>query len=110
MIIQAYTQEDQDMGLAQDIAETLMKHYPGHLWAVTVKGGVAIIKALNISSNWGVVLKMKDITHDAKVRDKKVMLSGGELLERARLIRGGYNGDMAQVLEGADKYSPLAMR
>ena len=58
MIIQAYTEEDMDMGMAKDIADALMEYYPGHLWAVSVKGGVAIIKALNISSLWGMILKL----------------------------------------------------
>lgn len=110
MIIQAFSEEDRDMGVAKDTAEVLMKHYPNHLWAVSVKGGVIIIKALNISSNHGVVIKMKDVMHDVKVRSKEVMLAGGELLERARLVRGEYNGDKALTLEGAPKYSPLGMR
>jgi hypothetical protein len=110
MIIQAFTEEDRDMGVAEQAAGVLMKHYPNHLWAISVKGGVIIIKAMNISSNHGVIVKMKDVMHDAAVRDKEVMRAGGELLERARLIRGAYNGDRVQTLEGAPKYSPLGMR
>ena len=110
MIVQAFSEEDRDMGVAKDAAEVLMKHYPNHLWAVSVKGGVIIIKAMNISSNHGVIIKMKDVMHDVKVRSKEIMLAGGELLERARLIRGAYDGEKAQVLEGAPKYSPLGMR
>jgi hypothetical protein len=110
MIIQAFSEEDRDMGLAKDIADVLMQHYPNHLWAVSVKGGVAIVKALNISSNWGIVLKMADIGHNAKIRAKKVMQAGGELLERAGLARTEYNGDRTQKLDGADNYSALGMR
>ncbi|MDI3349079.1 hypothetical protein PIGBHMHK_00645 [Mycoplasmopsis arginini] len=87
-----------------------MKHYPNHLWAVSVKGGIIVIKAMNISSNHGVVIKMNDVMHDVKVRSREVMRAGGELLERARLVRGAYNGDKALTLEGAPKYSPLGLR
>jgi hypothetical protein len=108
MIIQAHTEEDVDMGIAKDIAETLMKHYPGHLWAVYVKGGVAIIKALNISSLWGYVLKLRDITHDVGSRNKDVMRAGGEILERAHQLRGGYvEGSKVNVLDGVANYKPI---
>lgn len=109
MIIQAHTEEDRDMGVAKDIADTLMKHYPNHLWAVTVKGGVAVIKALNISSLWGYVLKMADIGH-AKVRDKAVMHAGGEILERAKLERAGYTGKKAVSVDGIEDYKPIGVR
>jgi hypothetical protein len=111
MIIQAYTEEDRDMGMAKDIADALMEFYPNHLWAVTVKGGVAIIKAMNISSLYGMVLKLKDIQHDAGARRKAVMLSGGELLERANLFRGGYkSGDRVNRLDGVENYQPIGVR
>ena len=111
MIYQAETQEVRDMGMARDIAETLHAHYPGHLWAVNVKSGVATIKALNISSQWGMVLHYENIKGDAKVRAERVMRSGGEFLERAHLSRGKYRaGERAKVLEGAPDYSPLVQR
>jgi hypothetical protein len=108
MIVQAYTEEDKDMGLAKDIAEALTKHYPGHLWAVSVKSGVAVIKALNISSLWGYVLHLNDIVHDAGSRHKDVMRAGGEILERAKLKRGQYSeGSTVQTVDGIDNYKRL---
>ena len=110
MIVQAETEHMQDMTLAKDIGEILHAAYPGHLWAVTVQGGVAVIKDLFISSQWGMVLHYKNIVGDAAVRKKKVIMSGGELLERANIKRGArQEGDRALKVEGIAKYNPVLM-
>ena len=110
MIIQAETAEDQDMIMAKDVADTLHTHYPGHLWAVAVKSGVIIIKALNISSLWGYVLHYKDVCHDAGTRRKESIRAGGEILERAKLARGAYTGQKAVTLDGVADYKPIGVR
>jgi hypothetical protein len=99
VIVQADTQEAQDMTLAKDAAETLHAHYPGHLWAVTVQGGCMVIKNLFLSSLYGMVLHVKNIT-DAAIRKKRVIRAGGELLERANLKRGSYTGEEVKSVEG----------
>ena len=109
MIVTADTEMTADMGMAKEIAEHLHSHYAGHLWAVTVRGGVAIIKALNISSLWGYVLKLADIQHDAGARMKAVMRAGGEILERARMARGERTDERARVLEGVANYTPIGV-
>ena len=108
MLVMAETEHVSDMSMAKDIAEALTKHYNGHLWAVTVQGGVAIIKALNISSLWGYILKMKDIQHDAGARHKAVMRAGGEILERAKLARAQYSeGSTVASVDGIKDYKRL---
>ncbi len=99
MIVQADTQEAQDMTLAKDAAETLHAHYPGHLWAVSIMGGAMVIKNLYLSSLYGMVIHIKNIT-DAAIRKKRVVRAGGEFLERANLRRGKYNGEDIKTVEG----------
>lgn len=111
MLAIADTEEMQDMTMAKDIAETLFAFYPGYMWAVNVKSGVAVIKCLNVSSLWGFVLKYKDISHDASFRKKEVIRAGGEILERAKMKRGEReHGATALSLEGVDNYKPIGVR
>jgi hypothetical protein len=102
-----------DLWLAKEIGETLHGTYPGYLWGVNITGGVAIIRNYRISAKWGMVIKLKDILHDAGVRKKEVIRAGGEFLERARLVRGKATGEGAMVLEGDPNYKawlPPSMR
>jgi hypothetical protein len=108
MLALANTEEAQDMTMAKDIAETLFEKYPGYMWGVNVKSGVAIIKCLNVSSLYGYILKYADIKDDAGYRKKEVIRAGGEILERANLARGErvkYN--TAQAVDGIKDYNPL---
>ena len=73
-----------DMDEAKRIHDKLTKHYPGHMWAVNVNQGVAFIKNLMLSGNWGFIIKLKDIDNDYK----KVIQAGGEILERYNVSRG----------------------
>lgn len=99
MIYQAETKEVSDMTMAKEVAETLHAHYPGHLWAVTIRDGALVIKNLYLSSLWGMVLHIANIT-DASIRRKKVIRAGGEFLERANLRRGKYDGQDVKNVEG----------
>lgn len=74
--------------LSKQMADTLHKAYPGHLWAVSVseKQGMADIRNLALSGNWGFRLKLKD-HYTASDWDKQVLRAGGELLERYRVAR-----------------------
>jgi len=111
MLTIADTEHAQDMSMAKDIAETLFQHYHGYLWAVNVRGGVAVIKCLNVSSNYGYVLKYTEIKDDAGVRKKDVIRAGGEILERAGLNRGErVLGSKTQAVDGIAKYNPIVMR
>lgn len=81
-----------DFVMAKNMADTLHRHFPGHLWAVTCDGskGIATVRNLNLSGAWGFVLKLPAI-YSATEWDKQVMRSGGELLERYRLSRGRFS-------------------
>lgn len=99
--------EGQDVVLAKDAADTLNRHYPGHLWAVNVnsEGGVMIIKNMSISALYGMVLHLKNVYQDPTLR--MVIRAAGELLERAHMARKGWNGEFAKVVEGvAQKHQP----
>lgn len=111
MLALANTEEALDMTMAKDIAETLFATYPGYMWGVAVKSGVAIIKCLNVSSIYGYILKYKDIKDDAGVRHKEVVKAGGEILERAKLVRGQREyGSKPQSVDGIKNYNPIVMR
>ena len=83
-----------DFNMAKDMAEALHRAYPGHLWAVTCEGekGIATIRNLALSGEWGCVLKLNTIS-SASEWEKKVVMAGGELLERFKLSRGAVNRD-----------------
>lgn len=76
-----------DYVLAKGMADTLHKHYPGHLWAVTCDNGLATVRNLALSGEWGFVLKVPAI-YSASSFDKDVIRAGGEILERYRVSRG----------------------
>lgn len=82
-----------DMLLAKQIAEKLMEHYPHpHLWAVTCEGrtGIATIKNMNLSGQYGYVLKLPKL-YSASSLAKDVVRAGGEILERFGMNRGRFN-------------------
>lgn len=78
--------------LCKQIGDTLERHYPGWMWAVQPdeRGGILSIRALRLSGEWGYVFKLADLQGDAKVAMQKVMLGGGEILERFGVPRGTY--------------------
>lgn len=98
-----HSMEADDILLAKRAAELLNKHYPGHLWAVNVnsEGGVMIIKNYRLSFSYGMVLHLRNIYADPSLR--RVIRAGGELLERAHMVRGRATGEEARVLEGVEK-------
>lgn len=101
-----------DVSLAKRAADMLNKHYPGHLWAVFVDtettGGILVIRNLAISFNYGCVLHLSTVNNDPDLRC--VMRAGGELLERARMKRGWWNGRQPTHIEGVpDKDQPLLL-
>jgi len=98
-----------DIQLAQNASNLLNDHYPGHLWAVFVdseqSGGVMVIKNLAMSSEYGFVLHLSNVIHDPSLR--KVLMAGGEMLERAKMERGRWDGETAEHVDGLpDKYQP----
>jgi hypothetical protein len=91
-----------DMEKAKEVAETLNQKYPGHLWAVSVQGGVLVVKNLAISTFYGFIIKHHD-SYSASDLARTACEAGGELLERAGMPRDKpWDGNMARKLEGSD--------
>lgn len=87
-------EEADDQAFSKRIAEKLMEHYPGHLWATAVDRlrGVVHIQALNIITTHGSKLKLTDLYSDPGLRI--VVKEGGEILERANQPRGAFDEDI----------------
>lgn len=90
VITDGTAQDVLDLELAKVISEELTKHYPGHLWAVNVQSqhGVITVKNLNLSGNRGFLLHYRNMKSFDDVK-RNAMRSGGEILERYQLSRGG---------------------
>lgn len=95
------TEDIAQMELCKQIGEALNKHYPNHLWAVSWQGGVAVVKNLAISAHYGFVLHVHKFATSSEM-EKAAVVAGGELLERAKMFRGRWEGVFAETLEGAD--------
>ncbi|MEN6440933.1 MAG: hypothetical protein ABFD97_20375 [Syntrophobacter sp.] len=85
--------EPSDVMLGAEAHRILSRHYPEHEWYVGVdsEGGMMLIFALNISSRWGYRLKLARVYMDPDL--KCVMRAGGEILERAAMVRGRWDED-----------------
>lgn len=73
-------QDPMDMAACRRAVGILFKHYPGHEWLVDIAGGVMNIRSANLSSNYGWVQRLDEVT--PRNFDNKVMKGGGEILER----------------------------
>lgn len=78
-----------DFNTAREMAEVLHSAYPDHLWAVTCEGekGIATVRNLSLSGQWGFILKLREMYTSSDWK-KRVLVAGGELLERYKLRRG----------------------
>lgn len=81
-----------DMNMAKQAAEVLMREYPGWLWGVNVNGetGMCDIRNFNLSGNYGFRMKLKEI-YSASSFEKDVIFAGGEILERYNQPRGAFS-------------------
>jgi hypothetical protein len=83
--------------LAKLACQRLTDAYPAHLWAVGwLPGGALCVKNMAIEGNWGYTV---DCVRAATISEieKAVVLGGGELLERAGVRRGQWNGEFMQI-------------
>jgi len=106
--VPAHKAELADIQLLNYVGRTLDRHYPGHPWFVFVdsEGGILVIKHLGISSQYGFVLKLSRVYTDPNLQ--KIVLAAGELLERAALKRGAFEGKPVTRVEGLpEQYQPL---
>lgn len=97
----AYTEsaDPKNLPLAKEIAEILTFAYPNHSWWVRIDGGLVIIKHFGISGTCGMVRDYSHLASDANVRKRDVIRAAGELLERAGLRRGTFDGARVKNLE-----------
>ena len=83
--------------LVKNVADTLYKHYPGHLWAVGPSNDYSMLAILNeaLSNKYGMWIRVNDIDPEYK----NIMRWAGELLERAKVTRGAANEEELASLE-----------
>lgn len=94
-----------DILMARTAAEDLHAAYPAHMWAVACDGKIGFLDVRNmaLSGNWGFRIKLNKIYSGSDLK-KKVLMAGGEVLERYRLARGKAQeqqyGDLKQDFAG----------
>lgn len=89
-----------ELSLCKNVAESLNKHYPGHLWAVATppNTGVVQVRDLSLSGEWGFMIRIPEI-YSVSELDKMCMRYGGELLERYRVSRSRANQEQLAALK-----------
>jgi len=83
--------------LVKNVADTLWKEYPGHLWMVGPSNDKSMLAIWNedLSTRYGMWIRVEDIDPDYK----NIKNWAGELLERASVSRGKANLDELASLE-----------
>lgn len=81
-----------EYNLCKNAAELLHKHYPGHLWAVSVSESILDVRNLLFSGEWGFRLHVPAI-YSSSDWDKSIIRAGGEILERYKHRRGVVHED-----------------
>jgi hypothetical protein len=83
--------------LVKNVADTLHKHYPGHLWAVGPSNDYSMLAIWNdaLSTRYGMWIRVTDIDPEYN----KIKHWAGELLERANVSRGAANEDELLLLD-----------
>jgi len=88
--------EEAEMKLAKMVAEILTDVYPVHMWHVGWQGGAIVIKHAATDNRFGFILPREFSYSELR---RNVLLGGGELLERAGLTRGAWDGEMGRPFE-----------
>ena len=92
---------------AKTVLDIICEVYPLYPWAVSMRGGVFFIRHLGFPHNWGMVIRFRNVQHDAAALKRRVIMTVGEFLERANLRRGVANDDPVGRIEGVpEKYQP----
>jgi hypothetical protein len=86
------------MEQAKLVGDALQQAYPDHLWYVCFQGGALVVKNMAMNGRYGMVLDNAE-RYSASALKKHAIMSGGELLERAGMARGRWNGQMAEYLD-----------
>lgn len=82
-----------DLELGRRVLEVLNEHYPGWVWLVDVppKQNIVVVRNYDCDprGKYGIVFH-KDRLNGSDMR-LKVMMAGGEFLERYKVVRAGYD-------------------
>lgn len=78
--------------MSKAVADLLLRHYPDHMWLVNsdIRGGVVNIFNPRVSTRMGYTLVVDDWMQQ-NVVGARVVMAGGEILERANMRRGRFN-------------------
>jgi hypothetical protein len=79
-----------DQAICEQVAATLIRHYPGHDWLVEAdrRKGFIDIRNISLDGQMGCRIPMNGYASSSEL-DKLAMRYGGEILERFHLKRGG---------------------
>lgn len=96
-----------DIALAKRIWEVVQYHYPGHPWGVGVnhEQGIAQI-FLPAFTQCCYVIRLAELFSDPSM--KTVIRGAGELLERFRIPRSGF--DIVDFIEAQKRFHPMFYR
>lgn len=103
-----------DYQLAKTVGDVLYRHYPNYHWWIyaDTKDAVILIKCgeINATISSGLLPSMVidyNKSQDDSTLVKKIVRAGGELLERANLKRGAFNGEYPTKVDGVpEKQQP----
>lgn len=69
------------------IGACLEKNYRGYLWFVHVENGIVQVTCPSANKEYGFTISLRDLHDTGNLNLHKIMLAGGEILERHRLNR-----------------------
>ena len=103
---------DAQEAAAHEIIETLNVAYPNHPWYVRVYDNGFFIRHMDFPKTWGINYRSGKELYSASSMKRKIIMMGGEFLERANLKRGMGDGEQEiRRLEGVPEkeqpYQPL---
>lgn len=114
LIEQGNADEALDLQKAQEVAQTLEKHYPNHPWLISFQGRALVVRHLAISDlvrnslgrdGFGFVLKHLT-SYSASDLAKNAVMAGGQMLEAFGLKRGAWKGEEPVVPAGWKRKQP----
>lgn len=90
--------------LVREIWAVLQSHYPGQPWHVAASHGTGMAQIFLPSfTTWSFNIRLRDLAGDPGMR--VVVKGAGELLERYRLPRAGF--DVAHYIAAQKRFQPL---
>lgn len=105
-VIQADKGELQHIAWCRQIGAWLTEAYPGHMWFVGWGGDSIAVANFAISPDYGFRIHPDKSASVSELKGKAICFAG-ELLERAHMNRGKWDGNFATSLEGADPRRPI---